>query len=186
MLGAEEKAGELVFDLTSLDPDAPGSRQYVGVEGTMSDQDRAAIKKTMLGPEVLDTQRFPKATFTITSAKPMDEQAAGDPGRYRFDGKFDARRIWPEAKGALPALGMPIVILGGLYGGLFTPTEAAAAACGYALAYGLITGRGGFVKELLPVAARSLNLTAVILFLVGSVGVFQFLAANMYWPQRIT
>ena len=35
-------------------------------------------------------------------------------------------------------------------------------------------------------AARSLRLTAVILFLVGSVGVFQFLAANMYWPQRIT
>jgi C4-dicarboxylate transporter DctM subunit len=101
-------------------------------------------------------------------------------------GKFEAHRVWPELKGALPALGMPVVILGGLYGGLFTPTEAAAAACGYALAYGLITGRGKFVKQVLPVAARSLRLTAVILFLVGSVGVFQFLAANMYWPQRIT
>jgi C4-dicarboxylate transporter DctM subunit len=101
-------------------------------------------------------------------------------------GKFDAHRVWPEIKGALPALGMPIVILGGLYGGLFTPTEAAAAACGYALAYGLIVGRGKFVRQILPVAARSLRLTAVILFLVGSVGVFQFLAANMYWPQRIT
>jgi C4-dicarboxylate transporter, DctM subunit len=101
-------------------------------------------------------------------------------------GKFEAHRVWPEIKGALPALGMPVVILGGLYGGLFTPTEAAAAACGYALAYGLIVGRGKFVKQILPVAARSLRLTAVILFLVGSVGVFQFLAANMYWPQRIT
>jgi C4-dicarboxylate transporter DctM subunit len=101
-------------------------------------------------------------------------------------GKFEPRRLWPEAKGALPALGMPVVILGGLYGGLFTPTEAAAAACGYALVYGLVTGRGEFVKQLLPVAARSLKLTSVILFLVGSVGVFQFLAANMYWPQRIT
>ena len=101
-------------------------------------------------------------------------------------GTFDRRRIWPESKRALPALGMPVVILGGLYGGLFTPTEAAAAACGYALLYGLITGRGEFIKQLLPVAARSLNLTAVILFLVGSVGVFQFLAANMYWPQKIT
>ncbi|MGH8432090.1 MAG: TRAP transporter large permease, partial [Solimonas sp.] len=100
--------------------------------------------------------------------------------------KFDRRRILPETLGALPALGMPVVILGGLYGGVFTPTEAAAAACGYALLYGLIVGRGQFVKQILPVAARSLNLTAVILFLVGSVGVFQFLAANLYWPQKIT
>ena len=45
-------------------------------------------------------------------------------------GRFDAARVVRESKGALPALGMPLVILGGLYGGLFPPTEAAAAACG--------------------------------------------------------
>ena len=101
-------------------------------------------------------------------------------------GKFDAARALRESKGALPALGMPVVILGGLYGGLFTPTEAAAAACGYAMLYGLIVGRGEFVRQLLPTAMRAMNLTGVILFLIGSVGVFQFLAANMYWPQRIT
>jgi C4-dicarboxylate transporter, DctM subunit len=33
---------------------------------------------------------------------------------------------------------------------------------------------------------RAMNLTGVIMFLIGSVGVFQFLAANMYWPQKIT
>ena len=100
--------------------------------------------------------------------------------------KFDGKRLLPETLGALPALGMPVVILGGLYGGLFTPTEAAAAACGYALIYGLIVRRGRFLKELLPTAIRSVSLTAVILFLVGSVGVFQFLLANLYWPQKIT
>ena len=100
-------------------------------------------------------------------------------------GRFEPGRFWGEFKGAAPALGMPVVILGGLYGGLFTPTEAAAAACGYALLYGLITGRGKFILEILPTAKRSLNLTAVIVFLIGSVGVFQFLAANMYWPQKI-
>jgi C4-dicarboxylate transporter DctM subunit len=101
-------------------------------------------------------------------------------------GTFDGRRVWTDGKAALFALGMPVVILGGLYGGLFTPTEAAAAACGYALLYGFISKRGEFLKQLLPVAARSLNLTAVVLFLVGSVGVFQFLMANLYWPQKIT
>jgi C4-dicarboxylate transporter DctM subunit len=101
-------------------------------------------------------------------------------------GKFVASHIWPATVGALPGFGMPVIILGGLYGGLFTPTEAAAVACGYALLYGLVTGRGAFLKELLPTTARALNLTAVVLFLVGSVGVFQFLAANLYWPQTIT
>ncbi|HEX9569828.1 MAG TPA: TRAP transporter large permease [Rhodospirillales bacterium] len=101
-------------------------------------------------------------------------------------GTFDRHRLWRESKGALPALGMPVVILGGLYGGVFTPTEAAAAACGYALAYGLITKRGRFLDHLMPATRRALSLTAVVLFLVGSVGVFQFLAANLYWPQKIT
>jgi C4-dicarboxylate transporter DctM subunit len=100
-------------------------------------------------------------------------------------GTFEGRRLWQEFKGAAPALGMPVVILGGLYGGLFTPTEAAAAACGYALLYGLLSARRKFLRDLLPTAKRALNLTAVIVFLIGSVGVFQFLAANMYWPQKI-
>ena len=101
-------------------------------------------------------------------------------------GRFEGARVVRESKGALPALGMPVVILGGLYGGLFTPTEAAAAACGYAMVYGLIVRRMTFVRELLPTAMRAMNLTGIILFLIGSVGVFQFLAANMYWPQKIT
>jgi C4-dicarboxylate transporter DctM subunit len=100
-------------------------------------------------------------------------------------GTFDKARLWTEFKGAAPALGMPILILGGLYGGLFTPTEAAAAACGYALIYGFLARGREFLRELLPTAYRSLNLTAVILFLVGSVGVFQFLLANLYWPQKV-
>jgi C4-dicarboxylate transporter, DctM subunit len=101
-------------------------------------------------------------------------------------GKFDAARLWPATRAALPAFGMPVVILGGLYGGVFTPTEAAAAACGYALVYGLANRGLAFVRELPGVLYRSLNLSAVILFLVGCVGVFQFLAANLYWPQTVT
>ncbi len=100
-------------------------------------------------------------------------------------GTFEGRRVWVEFKGAAPALGMPIVILGGLYGGLFTPTEAAAAACGYALLYGLLSDGRRFIYNIIPTARRSLNLTAVIVFLIGSVGVFQYVAANMYWPQHI-
>ena len=64
--------------------------------------------------------------------------------------------------------------------------EAAAAACGYALLYGFLSGPRDFLHGLLPTAGRALHLTAVIMFLVGSVGVFQFLLANLYWPQKVT
>ena len=100
-------------------------------------------------------------------------------------GKFSLGTLMTSTVGALPGLGLPVLVLGGLYGGLFTPTEAAAAACGYALSYGLISKRGEFLRELLPVAARAMNLPAVVFFLVGSVGVFQFVAANQAWPQEL-
>ena len=51
---------------------------------------------------------------------------------------------------------------------------------------GLLYDWPPFSAALLPTAMRAMNLTGVIMFLIGSVGVFQFLAANMYWPQKIT
>ena len=100
-------------------------------------------------------------------------------------GKFDLQRCWTAFLEALPALLMPVLVLGGLYGGLFTPTEAGAAAACYALGYGVFFKRGVFLKELLPTTRRTMNLTAVVFFLLGCVGIFQFFLANMGWPQEI-
>jgi C4-dicarboxylate transporter DctM subunit len=100
-------------------------------------------------------------------------------------GIFNWRYLGVALWEAWPALLMPVAILGGLYGGLFTPTEAGAAASGYALLYGILFKRGEFLKELMPVTVRSINLTAVVFFLLGCVGVFQFLLANKGWPQDL-
>lgn len=99
--------------------------------------------------------------------------------------KFDVGYLGRSLFEAWPALLMPVIILGGLYGGLFTPTEAAAVACGYAMLYGLLSKRGEFLKELLPTTIRATNLTAIVFFVLGCVGVFQFLLANKGWPQDI-
>ncbi len=100
-------------------------------------------------------------------------------------GKFDLCNVWLSFKEAWPALLMPVLILGGLYGGLFTPTEAGAAAASYALFYGVIFKRKTFIKEIMPTTIRTMNLTAVVFFLLGCVGIFQFYLANMGWPQMI-
>jgi polyisoprenoid-binding protein YceI len=115
-LGAAEKAGELVFDLTSFEADAPEVRQYVKLEGTMSDKDRRSVTRTMLGSQVLDTQQYPKATCTLTTVKPLDDQAAGGTGRYRVEGRlslhgeeqpvrFEARAERAKTEGALRLTG---------------------------------------------------------------------------------
>ncbi len=76
--------------------------------------------------------------------------------------KFDIKEVGRTLLEAYPGILMPVIVLGGLYGGLFTPTEAGAAACAYAMLYGMIAKRREFIKELGPTTLRTLNLTAIV------------------------
>lgn len=99
--------------------------------------------------------------------------------------KFDARELRDAFFGAWPALLMPVIVLGGLYGGVLTPTESGAAACAYALVYGVFALRERFVMEAFAATERAANLTAILFFVLGGVGIFQFLLANQGWPQDV-
>ncbi|MEL6997254.1 MAG: TRAP transporter large permease [Pseudomonadota bacterium] len=99
--------------------------------------------------------------------------------------KFSLRELWSAFVEAVPALLMPVIVLGGLYGGVLTPTESGAAACAYAMAYGAVALRGDFFKEAYSATQRAVNLTAILFFVLGGVGIFQFLLANQGWPQDI-
>jgi polyisoprenoid-binding protein YceI len=67
-LKAEKDVGEIEFDMTSFAADTDRARKYVGLEESVSASTRRKVSKTMLGPDVLDVEEFPKATFTIESA----------------------------------------------------------------------------------------------------------------------
>lgn len=99
--------------------------------------------------------------------------------------KFSLRELWTTFLEAFPALLMPVIVLGGLYGGVLTPTESGAAACAYALLYGAFALRGEFIKEAWAATQRATNLCAILFFVLGGVGIFQFLLANQGWPQDI-
>jgi polyisoprenoid-binding protein YceI len=81
-------AGTLVFAMGKFAADTAESRQYVGLSGTVSAGDRQKATANMIGPYVLDVARFPTATYEMASAAPIDNQAPGDPGRYKLDGRF--------------------------------------------------------------------------------------------------
>lgn len=86
---------------------------------------------------------------------------------------------------ALPALLLPFIIIGGILGGIFTPTEAAAVAAAYALCVGLFITRGLKWTSILPVFIKSGVVTAAVLLIVSMASIFSWLLTILQIPQTI-
>jgi len=83
------------------------------------------------------------------------------------------------------ALLMPVIILGGIYGGIFTPTEAAAVAVFYALIVGGVIYREIKLPTLVLVLRKSVISSAVIMFIIANAGLFAFLITRAGVPDAI-
>jgi len=83
------------------------------------------------------------------------------------------------------ALLMPVIILGGIYGGIFTPTEAAAVAVFYALVVGVVIYREIKLKDLYAILRKSVLSSAVIMFIIANAGLFAFLLTRAGVPDAI-
>ncbi|MFA6616589.1 MAG: TRAP transporter large permease subunit, partial [Hydrogenophaga sp.] len=86
-------------------------------------------------------------------------------GKHDGDGRLSVTRA---ATSAAWALLMPVIILGGIYGGVFTPTEASVVAVFYALLVGLVIHRELSLKDLMPVLRKSVISSAVIMFIIAN------------------
>ena len=85
-------------------------------------------------------------------------------------------------RNALPALMIPVIIMGGILFGLFTPTEAAAVAVVYALVVPPIFYREPALKELPAIFADSARLSGVIGLIIGFVGAFGWVLTYSKFP----
>lgn len=88
---------------------------------------------------------------------------------------FDPRQFIRSTLRGLWALGAPVIILGGIYGGVFSPTEAAAVACVYAAAVTLLVFRELSWRDVLEAAAATVRFTAQIVIIVSCAGAFSWL-----------
>lgn len=108
--------------------------------------------------------------------------------RVRGIGKQDGDdrpRVGPALRAALPALVVPLVIIGGIYSGIFTPTEASAAAVAAALLVGM-----GVYRELRPadlpgVLKRTVVSTSAIMLIISAAALFSFLITRSGLPNDI-
>ena len=85
---------------------------------------------------------------------------------------------WAAFKDTVWGLLMPVIILGGIYGGIFTPTEAAAVAAVYGLVVGLFIYRTVKVKDLFEIFKESAISSAGIMLIVGCAGLFAWLCQS--------
>ena len=83
------------------------------------------------------------------------------------------------------ALMMPVIILGGIYGGIFTPTEASAVAVFYSLIVGMVMHREIKFRDLIPILKKSVMSSAVIMFIIANAGLFAFLITRAGVPDAI-
>jgi tripartite ATP-independent transporter DctM subunit len=88
--------------------------------------------------------------------------------------KATAKERIAALKDAFWGLLMPVIILGGIYGGIFTPTEAAAVAALYGLLVGFFIYKSLTLKDLMPLLRDSVSQTAVVMFIVGTASLFSW------------
>ncbi|MCZ8101154.1 MAG: TRAP transporter large permease [Burkholderiaceae bacterium] len=98
---------------------------------------------------------------------------------------FSLAELWAATRDGIWSIAAPVAVLGGIYAGVFSPTEAAGIACVYALiVVGLVYREIGW-GEIYRAASRSMYLTAQVFVIVACAGVFSWLLTINGVPQRL-
>ena len=103
----------------------------------------------------------------------------GDPHKYT------GKEIWAVFKDALWALGTPVILIGGVFGGWFTPTESAVIAVVYSIIVGLFVYKDMKISDLPKVFLDSAKTTANTMFIIACATVFAYVLSYERIPQMI-
>ena len=101
------------------------------------------------------------------------------------EGKFSFAKLATAFKESFFALMTPVIIIGGIYGGIFTPTEAAAVAAVYGIFVGLFIYKELKFKDFPQIIFQAVIGTTMIMLLVGAANVFGWLLTSLQIPHRL-
>ena len=108
------------------------------------------------------------------------------------------RRNYPRVKGitlrdvgisfieAIPGILVPVILLGGIYGGIFTPTEAAVVAALYSLVVGALLYRKISFKDLIRILKVTVVNSALIMIIIGAASLFGYVLTIEQIPAKLT
>ena len=105
---------------------------------------------------------------------------------YKVDRKPSAQEVWVTFREAFLALLTPVIIMGGIITGIFTPTEAAIITVMYALLISLVVYRSVGKRQLFDVIVDSIEFTANIMIIVAAANLFGWIITRENVPQMFT
>ena len=103
----------------------------------------------------------------------------------RPEGNFSFAHLAKAFKESFFALMTPVIIIGGIYGGIFTPTEAAAVAAVYGILVGLFIYKELKFRDFPQIIFQAVIGTTMIMLLVGAANVFGWLLTSLQIPHRL-
>ncbi|AUM73309.1 TRAP transporter large permease [Paracoccus jeotgali] len=157
-------------DIAFLIPPSIGMIIYGVVSGTSISE----LFIAGIGPGLLILLLFSiySYIYAVRNKVPTEDRAS-----WRERGRALRRALWP--------LGFPVIIVGGIYGGIFSPTEAAAACVLYALILEMVIFREMNLKALYATAKSTGLITAVVFILVGAGAAFSYVISFAQIPQQV-
>lgn len=157
-------------DLAYLIPPSIGMIIYGVISGTSISE----LFIAGLGPGVLIIVLF--SLYAVWYAKrhniPVEPKATWAERRHAL-----MRALWPS--------GFPIIVIGGIYGGIFSPTEAAAICVLYALILEFVIFRSIKLKDIADIAVSTGAVTSVVFILIAAGAAFSWLLSYAQIPQQI-
>lgn len=144
------------------------------IYGWVTDTSILACFLSTLGPGLAITVLFCVVNVVLSRKFPLVLDPPISPAeRVREGGK--------RFMVALPALIMPVIILGGIYGGIMTPTEAAAVAVLYSVPIGFFIYKGLTVATFMSAARSSATAVGTIMIMI----VFSFMLSQMFVMEQV-
>ncbi len=104
---------------------------------------------------------------------------------YASDSQFSLAQVWKTFKETLLAMAMPVIVLGGIYGGIFTPTEAAVVAVVYTLIVALFVYKEISFADIPKIFIDSGMVSGAIMLLVCTASLFGWMITMNRVPQKI-
>ncbi len=104
---------------------------------------------------------------------------------YPKGSEFTFKNVWRTLKDAIWGILTPVIILGGIFSGIFTPSEAAVIAVNYSLIVSLFIYRDMKLKDVYNIICKSAITMSVIMFIIATSSILSWILANWSIPTLI-